>query len=75
MEYRAAQTAAIISTFSIIGSIFVFLRLWTRFVIIRAAGWEDWVLIFSWVSVFPILIVTVAAITCRVVYISSAFLN
>lgn len=50
MEHRVAQVAAVISTFAIFGTIFVFLRLWTRFVIIRAPGPEDWVLIFSWVS-------------------------
>ncbi|PVH91852.1 hypothetical protein DM02DRAFT_663536 [Periconia macrospinosa] len=49
MEYRAAQTAAVAITFAVLGTIFVFLRLWTRFVIIRAAGPEDGVLVFSWI--------------------------
>ncbi|KAF2110268.1 hypothetical protein BDV96DRAFT_464079, partial [Lophiotrema nucula] len=45
---RGVQTAAIIGIFSSLGTLFVALRLWTRFVIIRAPGWEDWVLIASW---------------------------
>jgi len=48
MEYRAAQTAAVAITFAVLGTTFVFLRLWTRFVIIRAPGPEDGVLVFSW---------------------------
>jgi hypothetical protein len=50
MDTRAQQTAAVISIFAILGALFVFLRLWTRFFVIRASGWEDWVLLSSWVS-------------------------
>ncbi|KAF2877246.1 hypothetical protein BDV95DRAFT_468720, partial [Massariosphaeria phaeospora] len=46
---RAIQTASVISLFAVLGSAFVALRLWTRFMIIRSPGWEDWVLISSWV--------------------------
>jgi hypothetical protein len=52
MEFsgRAVQTAIITGVFSALGTFFVALRLWTRFVIVRAAGYEDFVLIASWVS-------------------------
>ncbi|KAF2681252.1 hypothetical protein K458DRAFT_406607 [Lentithecium fluviatile CBS 122367] len=46
---RAQQTAAVLSIFAIIGTLFVGLRLWTRFFIIRAPGWEDRLLISSWI--------------------------
>jgi hypothetical protein len=49
MEPRAQQTAAVLSVFAIVGTLFVALRLYTRFFIIRASGWEDWVLFSSWV--------------------------
>ncbi|KAF2264402.1 hypothetical protein CC78DRAFT_616826 [Lojkania enalia] len=45
---RAVQTAIIISIFAALGTFFVALRLWTRLVIIRAPGWEDWVIVASW---------------------------
>ncbi|PVH91113.1 hypothetical protein DM02DRAFT_479113, partial [Periconia macrospinosa] len=47
---RAAQTAAATITIAVFGTIFVFLRLWTRFVIIRAPGPEDGVLVFSGIN-------------------------
>jgi len=50
MSTRAQQTAAVISVFAILGTLFVALRLWTRFFVIRAPGREDWVLFSSWVS-------------------------
>lgn len=49
MNTRAQQTAGIIGAIAFLGSLFVVLRLYTRFVLIRAPGWEDWVLICSWV--------------------------
>ncbi|KAF2729161.1 hypothetical protein EJ04DRAFT_502843 [Polyplosphaeria fusca] len=45
---RGVQTAIVTSLFAALGTLFVALRLWTRFVVIRAPGWEDWVLITSW---------------------------
>lgn len=52
LDPRAVQTAVIISIFAGLGSLFVALRLWTRFVIIRAPGYEDYVLISSWVRLW-----------------------
>lgn len=62
LGHRAIQTAVIISIFSTLGSIFVLLRLWTRFVIVRAPGWEDAVLVVSWLCA----VVTVVTIGLQV---------
>ncbi|KAF2652387.1 hypothetical protein K491DRAFT_663842 [Lophiostoma macrostomum CBS 122681] len=48
LTHAGAQVVIVISLFAAITSLFVGLRLWTRFVLIRAPGYEDTVLIFSW---------------------------
>ena len=63
LGHRAVQTAVIISIFSTLGSIFVLLRLWTRFVIVRAPGWEDAVLVISWVSQFGVMSTQIRSLT------------
>lgn len=50
MEERAAQIVAIIVIFAVIGTLAIALRLWTRLILVKAPGPEDWVLFTSWVS-------------------------
>jgi hypothetical protein len=48
MVERGTQTVVCISIFSVLGTICMALRFWTRFTITKAPGWEDWVLFVSW---------------------------
>lgn len=50
LGHRAVQAAIISGIFATLGTLFCALRLWTRVVIIRAVGYEDFVLLFSWVQ-------------------------
>jgi hypothetical protein len=49
LSHAGTQVVAVISLFAAITTLFVGLRLWTRFLLIRAPGYEDTVLIASWV--------------------------
>jgi ABC-type uncharacterized transport system permease subunit len=49
MVSRAVQAVIVTGIFTSLGTFFVGLRLYTRIVITRAPGWEDAILVLSWV--------------------------
>ena len=57
MEPRALQTVVAISAISVISTVFVGLRLWTRLAVIRAAGYDDLAVGLSWVCIATFAVV------------------
>jgi hypothetical protein len=53
MADRAIQTVIITAVFTALCTVFVAARLYTRFYIIRGPGYEDWILVASWVRLEP----------------------
>ena len=49
-SHAAAQVVVVISFFGVLTTLFVGLRLYTRVVIIKNPGPEDYVLVSSWVT-------------------------
>lgn len=52
MVSRAVQAVVVTGIFTGLGTFFVGLRLYTRFIITRAPGWEDAILALSWVCLY-----------------------
>jgi hypothetical protein len=49
MNPEVRRSVAIVSTISILGTLFVGLRLWTRYMIVHALGLDDLLITLAWV--------------------------